>query len=68
MLVYLKAKVVVKVRGISGGFNETISALVNGTNSVAEAKGKFEATVRRNKAHTLPDSINFEYIEVAPEI
>lgn len=67
MLFYIKAKVEVKVRGISGAFGDTKSYLVR-ANNIQEAKHKFESRVRAEKQHMGPDDIIFTYIEIAPEI
>lgn len=67
MLYYIKAKIAVRVRGISGAFNETRSHLVH-ANDPKEAQNKFEAKIRRDKANAAPEDINFEYTEIATEI
>jgi len=66
-LYYIKAKISVRVEGISGPFNETLSALVRGV-STENAKVKFEAYVKQHYAHMQARKIDFEYLEVAGEI
>ncbi len=67
MLFYLEAKVSVRVTGISGPFQEVITWLVN-ANNIIDAKEKFKAHVRSEKASALPESINFEFIKIAGEL
>ena len=67
MLFYIKAKVSIRVAGISGPFVRECSALPN-ANNVAEAKQKFETQVRNDNSNMQAQSFNFEYIEVASEI
>lgn len=67
MIYYIKAKISVRVRGISGAFNETCSHLVH-ANTPREAQDKFEAQIRRDKADAAPQDIIFEYLEVATPI
>lgn len=67
MLFYLEAKVSVKVAGISGPFQTTISYLVN-ANDVNAAKQKFTEQVRRDNAKAMPESVNIEFIKIAPEL
>lgn len=66
-LYYIKAKISVRVEGISGPFNETLSALVRGI-STENAKTKFEAYVKQHYAHMMARSIVFDYVEIAGEI
>lgn len=67
MLYYLESKVRVRVAGISGPFDQTVTWLVN-ANSLAEAKQKYEAQVRRDNAKAMPESITFEYVKMAGEL
>lgn len=67
MLFYIKAKVSIRVTGISGPFEKNSSALVNAT-TVSEAKTKFENNVKRENANMQAQSFNFEYTEIAGEI
>jgi len=64
---YIKAKVIVRVAGISGPFEEIRSALVHGINTF-QAKEKFEFHARSQSAHMMPESMTFEYLEIAGEI
>lgn len=69
MLYYIKAKVVVKVFGISGDFTQTISKLVHAPNT-AMAKTRYEQAVK-NLSEIIRmqgENITFEYLEVADEI
>ena len=65
--IYIKANVTVKVAGISGGFKEVISYIVN-AQTPWDARTRFEAKIRADKAHTIPESITFDYLEIADEI
>ena len=67
MLFYIKAKVSIRVAGISGPFQRECSALVN-ANVVTEAKQKFENVVKHDNSNMQAQSFNFEYVEVASEI
>ena len=67
MVFYIKAKVAVKVRGISGVFNEVRSHLVHANDS-RDAQNKFENRIRRDKENAAPEDVNFEYLEIATEI
>lgn len=67
MLFYIEAKVSVKVAGISGPFQETITWLVN-ANTLNEAKEKFKTRIRNDKASALPESISFEFVKIAGEL
>jgi hypothetical protein len=67
MLFYIKAKVSIRVAGISGPFERSHSALVN-ANNVTEAKQKFEVVVKRENSNMQAQSFNFEYVEIAGEI
>jgi hypothetical protein len=67
MYFYLKAKVSIRVFGISGASQEGVSALTKAAN-VTMAKQKFEAYCRQKFAHMQFEGIHFEYIEVAAEI
>ena len=67
MKYYIKAKVSMRVFGISGPFEYTASYLVNDT-TVDHAKLKFEDRVRWDNRTKEAQSFDFEYLEVAPEI
>ena len=64
---YIKAKVSVKVFGISGASQEGVSRLVNAT-SEREAINKFEAHCRQKFAKMEPEHISYEYLEIATPI
>ena len=64
---YIKAKITLKVAGISGPFSQIISALVHGV-STTDAQSKFEAFAKQKFAHMHAQDVQFEYIEVAGEI
>lgn len=69
MLFYIKAKVTLRVQGISGPWERVIAWLVNTpSGTVNEAKQKYEEQVKRDFAHMLFSSANFEYLEVTGEI
>lgn len=67
MLFFIRANVVMRVAGISGPFNKTVSWLVN-ANDPQHAKVKYEAQVARDHAHMQFSAIAFEYLEFAGEI
>ena len=67
MLHYLEAKVSIKVDGISGPFEQTITWLVNAKN-MSEAKSIYENRVRADFSHMQAQSFRFEYLKVAGEI
>ena len=67
MLFYIKAKVSIRVDGISGPFEKPSSALVNAIDK-GEAKQKFENVVRLENANMQAKSFQFEYLEFAGEI
>ena len=67
MLYYIKAKIIIRVAGISGPFEQVISALVHG-NTTNMAKSKFQNFAKQRFAHMQSQSIDFEYIEIAGEI
>lgn len=67
MLFYIRAKVEVKIDGISGLFGETKSYLVHGDH-VQMAKARFEAQVKAEKRHMQPREVMFTYQEIAQEI
>ena len=67
MKFYIKAKVTVRVFGISGPFEYIASYLVN-DNTVEHAKIKFEDQVKWDNRTKEADSFKFEYLEVASEI
>jgi len=63
----LKAKVSLRVDGISGPFEKVHAWHVN-ANSIEEAKSKFEARVAQSERHVGYQHINFEYTEIIGEI
>ena len=72
-LFYIKAKVIARVCGISGPIEMTISHLVNAddafqarTRFQEEASKEVEISIAKFAGH--PDSINYDYQEVATEI
>jgi hypothetical protein len=67
MKFYIKAKVTVRVFGISGPFEYTASYLVNDS-TLEHAKLKFEDRVRWDNRTKEADSFHFEYLELASEI
>lgn len=67
MMFYIEAKVSAKIAGISGPFQETYVKLVHGTN-INLAKFKFENHIRQLKAHTMPESLTFEYLKLGDEL
>ena len=67
MLYWIQCKVVIKVFGISGPFEQVVTQMVNAQNT-AEARTKFENHMRKRFAHMQGESINFEYIIVADTI
>ena len=67
MLFYIKAKVSIRVAGISGPFEKQCSSLVN-AGDVTQAKQKFENIVKHDNSNMQAQSFNFEYVEVASEI
>ena len=67
MLFYIEGKVSVKVAGISGPFQTTVAYLIN-ANDLNAAKRRFTDQVRLDNARALPESVNVEFIKVAPEL
>jgi len=67
MLFYIKAKVSVKVRGISGYSQEGVSCLIHGKHE-KDALVNFGKYCNRRFARMEPDHINYEYLEIAPEV
>jgi hypothetical protein len=67
MLTYFKAKVSIKVFGISGESQEGVSCLVESPN-VNLAQVKFENYCREKFKHMEFQGIRFEYLEIAPQI
>jgi hypothetical protein len=61
---YIKAKVIIGVRGISGNSQEGVSYNVNASN-VTEAKRKFEDRCREKFAAMNFNSMEFDYLEIA---
>lgn len=64
---YIKARVVIKVAGISAPYEKMCSYLVNAPN-VAVSKQKFESQVRKDNTNMDAQSFKFEYTEIAPTI
>ena len=64
---YIKAKVTVKIFGISYPQEHTVSHLVE-TYNPDDARVKFEEYMKKKFAPNNPTSIKFEYIEVASPI
>lgn len=67
MLYFIVCKIVIRVRGISGPFEETVTQLVN-AQTTDMAKAKFEHYVRQRYAHMKGESFQFQYITVADTI
>ena len=67
MLYYIKAKVSIKVFGISGTSQEGVSKLVN-ANSETDALHKFENFCSRKFSTMQPETIKYEWLEIAGEI
>ena len=67
MLYFIVCKIVIRVRGISGPFEETITQLVNAPNT-STAKVKFEQHVRQRFAHMKSESFAFQYLTIADTI
>jgi len=67
MLFYIKAKVSIKVFGISGYSQEGVSCLIHGKYE-KDALANFSKYCNKRFAHMEPDHINYEYLEIAPEV
>ena len=67
MLYFIVCKIVIRVRGISGPFEQTVTKLVNAQGTDA-AKAKFEQHVRQMFAHMRGESFHFEYLTIADTI
>jgi hypothetical protein len=67
ILFYIKAKLSIYIRGISGASQEGVSRLVNAQNPTS-AKLIFEEYCRRHFSHLEFERIEFEYLEIAYEI
>lgn len=67
MLFYIKAKVSIKVAGISGFSQEGVSRLVRGDNEI-QARQKFEDHCKILFSNMEPEKVLFEYLEIAREI
>ena len=67
MLFYIKAKVSIKVYGISGDSKEGVSKLVN-ANSEQEALDKFKNFCAKKFTKMEPEKISYEWLEIAGEI
>ena len=66
-LFYMKAKVKIRVAGISGESQEGISGLLRAENR-NDAKTKFRKYCERTFGRMDPVGIDIEYIEIAEEI
>lgn len=64
---YIKAKVSIRIFGISGVSQEGISALVKATTE-KEALERFQVYCRRKFAHMEFEDMTFEWLEIAPTI
>jgi phage replication-related protein YjqB (UPF0714/DUF867 family) len=67
LLYYIKAKVSIGVFGISGKSQEGVSALIRAVDNKT-AKEKFEYYCKRKFKNMHFESMDFEYLEIAPEI
>lgn len=67
MLYFIQARVQIRVFGISGPFEETVTKLVEAHNTV-EAQSRYEAHIRQMFAHMQSESFRFQYITVADTI
>ena len=67
MLYYIKAKVSIKVFGISGTSKEGVSKLVN-ANSEPEALSKFKIFCFQKFSKMEPEQLSYEWLEIADEI
>ena len=67
MIYWIQAKVVIRVFGISGPFEQTVTQMVNAHNT-KEAQAKFESHMRKRFAHMNGESFTFEYLTVADTI
>lgn len=67
MLYWIQCKVVIKVFGISGPFEQVVTQMVN-ARSTQEARVKFENHMRKRFAHLNGESFDFQYLVVADTI
>ena len=67
MLYYIKAKVSIKVYGISGNSQEGVSKLVN-ANSENEALAKFKIFCAKKFSKMEPENLLYDWLEIAGEI
>jgi len=67
MLYFIQAKISIKVAGISGPFEETITKLVNAT-STHDAMAKYEKHIKEMFNHMHGESFNFHYNIIADTI
>jgi hypothetical protein len=67
MLYYIKAKVSIKVYGISGTSQEGVSKLVN-ANSENEALDKFKNFCSKKFSKMEPEKLSYDWLEIAGEI
>lgn len=68
MLFYIKSIVSIRVRGISGPFEKTVSFLVDNAADVNHAKSKYETQIKKDFAYMQGESYQFQYLEIAPTI
>jgi hypothetical protein len=64
---YIRAKISARVFGISGPFEKVVSYLVSAPDPT-QAQKIYETQVKQDFAHMHPESLNYEYQEVAPQI
>jgi hypothetical protein len=57
----IEAKVIVRVRGIAGPFEQAVAWHVQAQN-INEARSKYEKQVRQDFAYMQYESISFEYL------
>ena len=63
----LKAKVTVRVPGISGPFEQVVAWHIH-AEKLEDAKYKFEQHVKRDNANADYNNIKFQYVEIIGEI
>lgn len=64
----IKAKVIIRVQGISGPWEQIISKNILDAPNIPKAKEFFEKYVWMEHQHMMPQSIKFEYIEISEGI
>lgn len=67
MTYWIQAKVQIRVYGISGPFEETITKMVD-AGSTREAQAKYEEHIRQMFAHMHGNNFNFQYLTIADTI